>query len=58
MIIGIESDYGLSLEKFIFLTATIEDKIDNESINLFYGANYVDKPHFFWVESIYITRKS
>lgn len=54
MIIGIESNYGL--EKLTSLTGTIDNKIDNENINVFYGANYVDEPHFFWAGAIYITR--
>lgn len=54
MIIGIESNYGL--EKLTSLTGTIDNKIDNENINVFYGANYIDEPHFFWVGAIYITR--
>lgn len=54
MIIGIESDYGL--EKFTSLTGAIDNKIDHENINVFYGANYIDEPHFFWVGAIYITR--
>ena len=58
MIIGIESDYGLSLEKLTSLTAAIEGKINNENFDLFYGANYIDKTHFFWVGAIYVTRNS
>ena len=54
MIIGIESGYGL--EKFTSLTAAIDNKIDHENINVFYGANYVDEPHFFWVGAIYVPR--
>lgn len=54
MMIGIESDYGL--EKFTSLTTAIDNKIDHENTNVFYGANYVDEPHFFWVGVIYVTR--
>ena len=53
MMLDIESDHKLSLDRFFSITTAVESRIADDS-EVFYGNRLIDKPDYYWMGAIYV----